>query len=230
MTMPNMHTFVTGAELVSELATKITAQLAAAIAERGSASLFVSGGGTPLPLFKAMNQIDIDWSKVNVSLVDERWVAPDHADSNDRLVRDNLIQNKAADANYVSPVTGHATPEEGLVEATARLSAFGQPFDVVILGMGGDGHTASLFPCCEQLDEGFNTDALLLATHPTKAPHARITLSLKAILAARHTYLHIAGQGKKDVLDAALAGTDATELPIRAVLQQAPVDVYWSEA
>ncbi len=226
----NIHAYDTAAPLVSELCDAIATQLREAVAVRGNASLLVSGGSTPLPLFKALSQVDLPWHQISISLVDERWVPGDHADANDRLVREHLLQNRAAEANYLSPYTGDATPELGLAKATARLSALSQPFDVVILGMGGDGHTASLFPCCEQLDEGLTTQSMLLATHPTKAPHARITLSLNAILAARHLYLHISGAGKKAVLDEALAGSDPHPLPIRAVLQQANVDVYWSEA
>ncbi|GAA5188089.1 6-phosphogluconolactonase [Ferrimonas gelatinilytica] len=226
----HMHSFTSAQSLVSTFADTLCAQLREAIEQRGSASLMVSGGSTPLPLFKTLSHAELDWSKVTISLVDERWVPGDHADANDRLVREHLLQNHAAKANYLSPYTGDETPEQGLSGAKERLSSMAQPFDVVILGMGGDGHTASLFPCCDQLEQGFTTDELLLATHPTKAPHARISLSLKAILAARHLYLHISGQGKKAVLDQALAGSDPYELPIRAVLQQAHVDVYWSEA
>ncbi|SHG85064.1 6-phosphogluconolactonase [Ferrimonas marina] len=230
--LPVMKTFARSDELVAQLAKRICQQLQDSVDQRGSASLFVSGGSTPLPLFQAMSKIGIDWQEVCISLVDERWVGPEHADSNERLVREHLLQNRAAGAKFVGLVTMHATPEEGVAMATDRLSHFPRPYDVVILGMGGDGHTASLFPCCEQLEEGFNTEATLLATHPTKAPHGRISLSLKAILNARQIYLHIGGVGKKEVLDAALAGTDAKELPIRAVLAQSqtPIDVYWSEA
>ncbi|WP_163930727.1 6-phosphogluconolactonase [Paraferrimonas sp. SM1919] len=217
-------------ELEAALSQKIASQLQAAVDTNGSASLLVSGGNTPKALFQALSNIAIDWQDVFVTLVDERWVPNTDAASNEKTVRENLLQNKAATAKFRPLVNMFETPEQGLQMVTESLSNLPQPFDVVVLGMGNDGHTASWFPCCEQVDECFDTDALLLATHPTTAPNARITFSASAILKAKQIYLHIVGQEKLDVYNQAISDKDIKTMPIRAVLNQkaAPVDVYWS--
>ncbi|WP_298440206.1 6-phosphogluconolactonase [uncultured Ferrimonas sp.] len=229
--MPVFKSFANGDALVEKLADKIAQQLQHAIDERGRASLIVSGGSTPLPLFRKLSDIGIEWAEVSVSLADERWLPVDDAESNERLVRNHLLQGKAASAHFCGLVTMHATPAEGIGMATERLAHMPKPFDVVILGMGNDGHTASLFPCAAELDNGLSSEQLLVPMQPTTAPHARISFSLKALLNARQIYLHIAGASKKQVLDQALSSRDIKAMPIRAFLDQhrTPVDVYWSE-
>ncbi|WP_028115295.1 6-phosphogluconolactonase [Ferrimonas senticii] len=229
--MPVFKSFTGAQALVDTLAQKIAAQLQDAIDARGRASLVVSGGSTPLPLFRKLSEIGIEWAEVTVTLADDRWLPADDPESNERLVRQHLLTNKAASAHFAGLVTMHATPEQGLGMALEKISHMAKPFDVVILGMGNDGHTASLFPCSEQLADGLSTDELLLAAHPTTAPHQRISFSLKALLNARQIYLHISGAEKKAVLEQALTSRDVMQMPIRAFLDQhrTPVDVYWSE-
>lgn len=228
---PVFKEFDNAEQLVSQLASKIADLLQNAIDLRGRASLVVSGGSTPLPLFRALANVGIEWSSVSVTLADERWLPADDAESNERLVREHLIQGKAASAHFCGLVTPDATPQQGVTLATERLAHMPQPFDVVILGMGNDGHTASLFPCSAELKEGLETDALLVATKPTKAPHARISLSLKAILNSKQIFLHLNGAEKRDVLEQAYSSRDVYQMPIRAVLdqQRTPIDVYWSQ-
>ncbi|MFI3247466.1 MAG: 6-phosphogluconolactonase [Ferrimonas sp.] len=228
--MPVFKTFEQSEQLIAQLATKIADLLQAGIDQRGRASLVVSGGSTPLPLFRHLSAIGIEWSAVNITLADERWLPADDAESNERLVRQHLLQDKAASAHFTGLVTMHSSPTDGLALATEKLAHIHGPFDVVILGMGNDGHTASLFPCAEALQQGLTTSARLLAVQPTSAPHARISMSLQALLDSRQIFLHITGEDKKAVLEQALAGRNADEMPIRAILNQhhTPVDVYWS--
>ncbi|EKE76626.1 6-phosphogluconolactonase [Gallaecimonas xiamenensis] len=214
--------------LAEQLAAKVAGQLQEAIDARGKASLVVSGGRTPLAFFQALSRQPITWSKVLVTLADERWVDLDDSASNAALVRQHLITGRAASARFVGLKTPHATVEAGLALASDWLGALPQPLDVVILGMGNDGHTASLFPDCPHLQEGLQTQARLIAAHPASQPLARISMSLSALLNSRQIYLHLEGQDKADTLAKALAGGDVAAMPIRAILgqKQTPVDVY----
>ncbi|AWB67819.1 6-phosphogluconolactonase [Saccharobesus litoralis] len=218
-------------ELNPAFAERVAGLLKDAIKAKGCASLVVSGGSTPLPFFKALSQIELAWDKVTITLADERWVDADHKDSNTSLVKNNLLQNNAAVATFAEIKTSEASAFGAEASVTASLSGLPQPLDVLILGMGEDGHTASLFPCSEQIAEGFASDDLVIAVQPTTAPHERMSLTLKSLLNAQQIFLHIVGKSKKDVLDKALAADDKFEMPIRAILQQndVPVDVIYTE-
>ncbi|MBV7316336.1 6-phosphogluconolactonase [Shewanella sp. NIFS-20-20] len=219
-------------DLEVQLAERIADQLQQAVDSRGRASLVVSGGSTPLKLFQLLSQKAIDWSDVYITLADERWVELYDRDSNEALVRANLLQGLAANAKFCGLKNMYATPEEGAPMVSGSLAHFPRPFDVVILGMGNDGHTCSWFPCADvnQLQRALDTQELCCAVTPTTAPHARITLSRSAILHSRQIYLHLVGDSKLSVYRQALSGDDIHAMPIRAVLAQhkTPVDVYWS--
>ncbi|WP_025822639.1 6-phosphogluconolactonase [Shewanella marina] len=224
--------FDSAQNLAEQLAKRIADELQTAIDKRGKASLVVSGGSTPLPLFEALSKIAIDWSEVYITLADERWLAVTDKDSNERLVRAHLLQHFAANAKFTGLKNMYATAVEGASMTSEQLAHIKQPFDVVVLGMGNDGHTCSWFPCAktEQLQSALNTDKLCVAVTPTSAPYERITLSKSAILNARQIYLHLVGESKLTVYRQALADIDEQAMPIRAVLNQhsTPVDVYWS--
>lgn len=164
-----------------------------------------------------------------MTLVDERWVDETSDRSNAALVRRHLIANKAAAATFVPLWRPTATPDEALGAVSAAVADLPLPFAAVVLGMGDDGHTASFFPGGNRLSEATDPQAPDLVL-PMRAPGAgepRITLTLPPILAADTLALHIEGAGKRTVLDAALAGTDAAEMPVRSVLKaRAPV-VFW---
>ena len=230
--MAREHRFDSMAALVAELAAGIAHDGREALAARGEASLMVSGGRTPAPLFAALAPRPLDWPKVAVGLVDERWVPPDHADSNERLVRSTLLVQAAAAARFVPMKNGAATASAGQPACEAAIRAMPRPFDVCLLGMGDDGHTASLFPRAPQLAAGLDIarDALTIATDPVTAPHQRMSLTLRALLTSRRIVVQLAGDNKWQVYQQALAAGPVSELPIRAVLRQeeVPVDVYWS--
>ncbi|MEM7588161.1 MAG: 6-phosphogluconolactonase [Acidobacteriota bacterium] len=216
--------------LADALAERVASDLRSAVAERGTASLVVSGGSTPRPFFDRLSRTELPWQHVAVTLADERWVPADHPDSNERLVRKTLLVEAAADARFVSLVNDAATPEAGRDACERALATIPRPFDVVVLGMGGDGHTASLFPETTELTAGldpFSSDACL-AVNPKTAPHARMSLTLRAILDSRRLILHITGDGKWDVYQRALEPGPASELPIRAALQSGRVEVWWA--
>jgi len=223
--MPTEHLFIDGTLAAADMARRIAMILGDAIAARGVATIALSGGRSPGPVLKALSGVALDWDKVIVTLVDERWVAPDHADSNERLVRQTLLQGKAAAARFVPMKNDTADAYAGRAECEAAFAALPWPLDIVLLGMGEDGHTASLFPAAKELAEGLSTEALTLAVTPPAAPHQRMSLSAAAILASRHIFLQIGGPAKKAVYDRALAGGPVEELPIRLALCQHAVSV-----
>lgn len=229
--MPTEHLFATGAQAAADIAARIATLLADGIAARGVASIAVSGGRSPRPVLEALSRVDLDWSKVVVTLVDERWVAPDSADSNERLVREALLQGAAAQARFVPMKNDAADAYAGQATAEADFAALPWPLDIILLGMGDDGHTASLFPDGKELAEGLRSKALTIAATPPVAPHQRLSLTAHAVLQSRHIFLQISGAGKKAVYDRALAGGPIEELPIRlALLQDAvPIEVWISE-
>ena len=223
--MPTEHLFVDGALAAADMARRIAMILGDAIAARGVATIALSGGRSPRPVLEALSDVALDWDKVIVTLVDERWVAPDHADSNERLVRETLLQGKAAAARFVPMKNDAADAYAGQAGCEAAFAALPWPLDIVLLGMGEDGHTASLFPAAKELAEGLSTEALTLAVTPPGAPHQRMSMSAAAILASRHVFLQIGGAAKKAVYDRALADGPVEELPIRVALCQHAVSV-----
>lgn len=214
-----LQQFPDSQKLNAAFAEQISAQLQDAIAARGEAVLVVSGGRTPLPLFQTLANADLDWSKVTITLADDRFLPDDAPDSNERLVRSALLQHKAAAARFVSLYAKADNAEAAVPELLQRIEDLPR-FDVVILGMGEDGHTASLFPCSQELAAGLADDAAdLLATNPTTAPYQRISFSKKRLAAGRAIYLHLVGSKKLQVLEQAAAGTDVAAMPIRAFIQ-----------
>lgn len=221
------HEFESSAVSASQLAVAVAADLAAAIAARGQAVLAVSGGRSPVPFFQALAARPLAWDKVSITLVDERLVPPGHADSNAGLVQDYLLQDQAAAARFVTMVDDAAN----LDAAVAAAAANWQTPDVVVLGMGEDGHTASLFPEAAALAAGLDraNAAALIGVIPPAAPHARISMTLAELLRSGKLYLAIAGERKRSVLDEACRTLTAAQ-PISHVLQQSekPLHVYWS--
>jgi 6-phosphogluconolactonase len=226
------HRFPDREALVAALAGEIKVDLEEAIAARGAASLVVSGGKTPQRLFGKLSAEKIDWTRTWVTLADERWVETTSEDSNERLVRENLLVGSAAAAHFVGLKNPAATPEAGADWGTRALTRVPHPFDVLVLGMGPDGHTASLFPGSMALARGLDPTAppACIAVNALVAPHARVSLNLAALLDSRRIVVHIEGDAKWAVYQRARAPGTSAELPIRAILQQkeVPVDVYWS--
>lgn len=204
--------------LAASLAQDVAAELRRAIEAKGKATLAVSGGSTPKLFFDRLSQQDLPWHRVTVTLVDERQVPESSDRSNARLVREHLLKNGAANARFV-PLFGNTS------------AADAAPFDIVILGMGSDGHTASFFPGADRLKDAIDaaTPERLIAIEAPGAGEPRLTFTLPVIESAGRVKLHIEGRDKKLVLDKALADGPETEMPVRAVLRSAtPVTLYWA--
>ncbi|MDQ7730578.1 6-phosphogluconolactonase [Halomonas sp. SpR8] len=189
--------------------------------------LVVSGGSTPVPFFKALAAKPLPWGRVDVTLADERWVGEQSSDSNAKLVREHLLQDEAAAATFIPLTSSAATPEEGVDEVAKQTESLTWPASVVILGMGGDGHTASLFPDSPELTLALATEEPLVAVRTPSQPQPRITFSADRLHQARRHILHITGDDKRAVLAKALNGDDVRQLPIRAFLT-CPVAIYWA--
>ena len=209
--------FANREDLAQALALRVSQALSKTITRHGSAVLFVSGGNTPALFFEHLSKTEISWDKVTVSLVDERQVDETSERSNARLVKQNLMRNNAKSARFV--------PLFGNTSAAAKLIP-----DCVVLGMGEDGHTASFFPDGDKLTEALDrnsTCAISTMTAPG-AGEPRLTFSLPRLLEAKTICLHIEGQSKTKVLEKAQAGTDANEMPVRAVLNSGrPIEIFW---
>ncbi|MBT3145139.1 6-phosphogluconolactonase [Neptunomonas phycophila] len=213
--------------LTNALTESISQQLNAAVSAKGTASLAVSGGSTPVPLFQALSKQDLPWTHIITTLVDDRWVAPEHKDSNEALVRTHLLQNKAAQAPFIGLWQANTPASAAAAHVNTKLSAIEGPLTTVILGMGNDGHTASLFPCSTQLPLAFNSDRDCEAVKPTTAPHSRMTLTPKRLFNSEQRILHICGEDKLDTLAKALEIDDPNTMPIGLFLRQ-PITIYWA--
>ena len=222
-----LHSFDSRETLTRTLAGQISVRLIQALESRGNASIAVSGGSTPVPLFRELSQTRMNWPQVNVTLADERWVNPDDDSSNEKLVRNNLLQHEAANARFSGLWSDHATPSAALDHCNETLSHFSEALDVVILGMGNDGHTASLFPCSDDLDAAVNSKLSCAAVTPGSAPHDRMTLTPQRLLNSELRILHVCGEDKLETLKTALADNDYRQMPIRLFLEK-PLDIFWA--
>jgi 6-phosphogluconolactonase len=218
------------AALTANLADFIENELTEAVATRGYASLVVSGGSTPRPLFEELAQRSLPWNKITVTLADERWIDISSKDSNEAMVRETLLRGAASEAAFIPLKNTAESASEGWEMCHETIADQFDRFDLVILGMGEDGHTASLFPGVSGSALDSNSPALCAAINPPEAPHERMTLTASALLNSRKIILHIVGDKKWQIYQDALIAGSEDELPIRVVLAQdrVPVDVYWS--
>ena len=226
--------FANPAALAQGLAQSVADDLHAALQARAQASLALSGGNTPKAFMQALAQQPLDWARVVVTLVDERWVPESHARSNAHLLRENLLRGQASAATFLPLYRATAEPEAALDGLERDLAtSLPWPLDVAVLGMGEDGHTASFFPGGDQLAQALDPsgDTWVLPMRAPGAGEPRITLTLPALLQAGHLYLHVEGAAKRRVLDQAVSGTgEGRHFPIRSVLHHvaSPVQTYWS--
>jgi 6-phosphogluconolactonase len=203
--------------LAETLARDVADELARAIEAKGRATLAVSGGSTPKLFFERLSEIDIPWSRVSVTLVDERQVPETSERSNARLVRRHLLRSRAAAASFIPLVDN---PDAGRAP----------PFDVAILGMGNDGHTASFFPGADRLGEALDPGSgkQLVEINAPGAGEPRLTFTLPTLEQAGRLALHIEGAEKQEVLRKALGEGPAEDMPVRAVLRsRTPLTLYW---
>jgi 6-phosphogluconolactonase len=223
-------------DMAGVLTRQITQTLAEALEARGHASLAVSGGSTPKMLYEILGMQDLDWSKVTIVLVDDRWVEPGLAGSNESFVRKTLMSGRASIANFVGLKTKGETPHDGLAEARTRVATVNFPLDVVVLGLGNDGHTASWFPNASGLSEaleplGEHVSAIDAAQSQITGPFTqRITLTRAAFANAGAIHVMFAGEKKRKTWAKAQGPGRVEEMPIRALIRDPNIalNAHWS--
>ncbi len=227
----NFNSFKDRDNLAENLSKSIANNLKKSISKNSKASLMVSGGSTPKLLFEKLRNIDINWSKVTIGLCDERWVDPAHKDSNEKFIKTNLLQDRAKEAKFIGMYEKKSI-EKAVISCSKRIEENLLPFDVLVLGMGLDAHTASLFPNNSKLKEGLDLNNLNLCVdiEPLEAPHKRMSLTLSSILSANNIYLHFEGESKLKVYNEAMSGDDFIKMPIRSILHQDKkiIEVYYT--
>ena len=221
--------------LTAELSATLEQSLVQGIETSGRAVLMVSGGSSPAPAYKHLSNLALDWAKIDVAMVDERWVDAEHEKSNEAFIKSTLLQNHGAAANFITMKNSADTAQQGSGECEAAYQQLKRPFDVTILGMGPDGHTASLFPHANGLEFGLTTSDLVCAINAIESDVTgciteRMTLTLAAIAQSKVVKLLISGEEKLAVYKAAKAGGDVNDMPLRAVLNHPTIniEVYWA--
>jgi len=217
--------------LADALAENVAIALESRLQRSERAALALSGGETPALFLRALSLREIAWDRIDITLVDERWVDEASERSNARLVRQCLLRNKAAAARFLPLYTGDATPEQACLKIENAINALPLPFAAIVLGMGPDGHTASYFPYGHRLDAALDP-ATTKAVEPMRAPNVpepRMTLTLPLLANADWIGLHIEDKEKLEVFEKAEGSGPVQALPIRAVLREAlrPVEVFW---
>ena len=233
---PRWNEYESSSVMADTLATRIMESIAKAIKERGHASLAVSGGSTPRALYERLAHQEADWDRVVVVLVDERWVEPGARGSNETFVRETLIQGEARRAQLVGLKTSGDGPEDGLAEAEALLSKVPSPFDVVILGMGDDGHTASWFPHAKGLEQaikGTGARVAAIEAQPSEitGPFTqRITLTRAALSDAPEIHILLSGVNKRQTWQEASGPGEIEDMPVRVLIRdpELPLQAHWA--
>ncbi len=209
------------------LAEAVAERLRLLLGQQGTVCLAVSGGSTPVRFFVELSQKILDWSRVNIELVDERCVASSHPDSNFALMAKSFAQGESAAATLINYL------DESQLEDAQALQIYANahflPADIIVLGMGEDGHTASIFPGADAFAQAVVMTPAIVAVIPPKAPHRRLSMTLGAILQAHSIFLEMAGASKQAVLARARQAQSA-DLPISLVLhaQTKKVEIYVS--
>ncbi|PVZ40692.1 6-phosphogluconolactonase [Pseudomonas sp. CC120222-01a] len=222
-----VHDLADAKALAATLAHDVAERLRAAIAANGQACVVLSGGRSPVPFLEKLASEQLDWAKVTVSLADERWVPVEHADSNAGLLARHLLKGAAAKARFVGLYQQAENLDSAAVDTDQALAEL-PAIDVLVLGMGDDGHTASLFPNSPNLAEGLdpNGKRRCLPMLAPSVPHQRLSMTRSLLASAAFIALSVQGPGKLATLRAALAGNDLSEMPIRAFLHD-PLSIYW---
>jgi len=226
-----MHAYESLTQWTWGAAVAISSALSRDLQERPRARLLLSGGSTPAPVYQALAKAPLDWQRIDVALVDERWLLPDDPDSNARLVRESLLRDRAAAARLESITRPGRSIEEAVNAANLHAQA---PPSVVVLGMGEDGHTASLFPGMQHLEAALDARAAYVSVDATGCPGAgrflrRISLTPAGLAPAPARLLLIRGEAKRKLLERVLEGDDRLEYPARIAFLTpgAPLHIHW---
>ena len=220
-----MKIFETKKELEVALCASIVERIEMAISLFGDCHILLSGGSTPIDLFDLLSQQVISWEKVHIGLVDERYVAPSDDFSNEKMIRNQLLKNHASAANFVGMVKDESDEERNRVQVEKAYIPFLHRIDLVLLGMGEDGHTASLFPADPASEADLNSKHVgIISTRAPKYPERRISCSKQALLQSGMLFLMLVGEKKLAAFDWAIA----EKLPI-SHFNTSQLTIYYSK-
>jgi 6-phosphogluconolactonase len=232
---PDLITFSSPEQMAARLADLIETELARAVSAQGLATIALSGGSTPAALYHALAAREIDWPNVAATMVDERFVPPSAKGSNEAFLRSAFLQGDAARARFVGLWNDAGSLEQAAAEATARVRTLVRPFNIVVLGMGSDGHTASWFPNAHGLEAALAAEAPLVVPIRAKKSEAtgdhveRLTLSLRAVVDARRVVMLLTGAEKRKAFERAAGAGAVEDAPVRAILAARPdIWVCWA--
>ena len=232
---PNEHKFTDREQMLDALYDAVVADLEQALATRAPATLLLSGGSTPAPLYRRLANAPLDWARVDIALVDERWVHKDDPGSNERLLRETLLQGAAAAAAFTGMKNDQPTAAEAVDDCNRRYAALPSPYCLCLLGMGPDGHTASLFPAARGLQQALSArqHCAAIMARPSAVTGdnlERMTMTPWSILQARKLVLLISGEDKWQIYRQARQPGASEKLPVSLFLdqQRVPVEVYWA--
>jgi len=238
--MSNIETkkFSTRDKLFSAVAKRCEEQLKTSTEKNGQASFIIPGGTTPAPAFKKLANSNLDWKNITIAQSDERWVEPVHPQSNQGLTAKTLLIDNASVAGYIAMKNTALSTNEGLAECNQAYHELGSPFSLTMLGMGLDGHIASLFPGSKEIAQGLDLSnknpCIAIDAHGCEVagdyPN-RMSLTMAAILKSELIILLLTGKEKLDVIQSAQTNNQPLEQPVAAILNQTqtPVEIYWAE-
>jgi len=224
-------------ELFDAMAADAASLLEASVAQAGQSTFVVSGGSSPMPLYDRLSKAALPWEKISIALADERWVDGEHEASNEKKIRASLLQNNAASAPFLGMKNASGSPQGGLEICETQYQQLPEYLALTVLGLGSDGHTASIFPFSAGIDEALDSKSEKLCAaidaleSDVTGPYtARMTMTMSGLLNSKHIFLLIMGEEKLLTLKRAMSSTDQVSMPVRAVLQQrsVPVSVYWA--
>ncbi len=222
----NLQILASSHQQIDAIVASITLAVSELLKTKETITIALSGGKSPIPMLEKLSTIDLDFSKITFTLVDERIVDVQHQDSNENLIRTYLLKNKASNANFIG-LSGNASSGQLISQANAAI----KHIDLAVLGMGEDGHTASIFPECSELHDALdlsNKNTYILTT-PLSAKYTRISLTLAALIQIPHLLLSITGNTKLNVLKEAILG-DNLNYPISYILSRKPsTKIFWAE-
>lgn len=229
------HKYNDRVELTEALCQVFIGDLRRALEQQSVATLLLSGGSTPVPLYQQLSKADLDWNKVNIALVDERWVDPDSDASNERLLRENMLINAAENAKLIGMKNNYQSPFEGEIQCNNRYARLPSPSTICLLGMGTDGHTASLFPDAEGLTAALDSNQPCAAIRAFKSDVTgdiieRMTMTPRGILQSQRLILLITGTDKWEAYQQACQSEVSGKLPISIFIHQdqVPLEIYWA--
>ncbi len=231
------HLFSNREELFERTAQRCQQLLQSGLAKNATASFVVPGGTTPAPVFEHLSKQSLDWKNIQIALSDERWLDASHEQSNQKLIENSLLINNARAAQFFTMKNNHETAKSGEEDCNNNFKQLHFPIDVVMLGMGPDGHFASLFPHTEQIQQALDLESTKLCMaidakgcEVAGAHTQRMSLTLSALTNSKAIILLFTGEEKLQVLHDAKDAGDLSNLPVSALINQnrSPIEVYWA--